>query len=102
MPGNDKTCHLIAMDKTTKSIRIPEGIFSPKVFALVHDKNKLRQLLYKLSKTDISRTKDGMVNYKNIPLNISFDDAVVCSSNGIFKRAYEKFYMILKKYNINF
>ena len=94
-------CHLIAVDGTEKkTIRIPEGIFTPKVFRLVHDTRKLRDLLFKIAKTGIYRSKEGVTCCEGDRLNIQFDNAVVDCCNNVFKEMYEPFYCVLGKYNI--
>ena len=94
-------CHLIAVDGIkTKTIRIPEGIFTPEVFGLVHDTRKLRNLLFKITKTGISRSKEGVTCYEGDRLNIPFDNAVVDCCNNVFKEMYESFYCVLGKYDI--
>ena len=87
-----------------KEIKIPKGLNPYKeLYKNVKNKKKLKKLLLRLSRTDIGRTKDGLVADKNIVLhNINFIDAILNSCNGKFLESYEEFYCLLRKYGITF
>ena len=90
--------HLVEVSTNkTETIRVPAGIFEPEIFKRVHDTRKLRNLLLKISKTGISRSKEGAICYDGDKFNISHDNAVLDSCNGVFKEKYEPLYCILGK-----
>ncbi len=85
-----------------KTIRLPDGIAYVNIFSKVHNRNQLRKLLYKILKTDIQRTKDGLVADKYSTINTEYDEALVKSCNGIFLNNYEKFYCLLRRNGVTF
>jgi len=87
-----------------KAIKLPKGLNPNKeLFKNVKNKKKLKKLLLRLSRTEISRTKDGLVADKNTVLhNINFTDAIINSCNGKFFESYEEFYCLLRKFGIIF
>ncbi len=85
-----------------KEIKIPEGIVHMNIFNRVKSKKKLMQLLYKILKSDLQRTKDGLVADKYNTLNIRYDDAVVNSCNGVFFNSFEKLYCLFRKNGITY
>ena len=88
--------HLIDVTSNElKTIRVPVGIYEPDMFKRVHDTRKLRNLLIKISKTGISRSKEGAICHDGNKFDISHDKAVVDSCNGNFKEKYEPLYSIL-------
>ena len=87
-----------------KRINLNSELFDgEQIFSRVTDKAKLMKLLYRvIEKTDISRTKEGLVSNKNCRILLSYDDALADACNGRFDEAYEKLYCILRKYGITF
>ena len=87
-----------------KEIKLPKGLNPNKeLYKNVKNKKKLKKLLLRLSRTDIGRTKDGLVADKNTVLhNINFTDAIINSCNGKFFESYEEFYCLLRKFGIIF
>ena len=87
-----------------KDIKLPKGLNPNKeLYKNVKNKKKLKKLLLRLSRTDICRTKDGVVADKNnVLLNINFTDAIINSCNGKFFESYEEFYCLLRKFGIIF
>ena len=87
-----------------KEIKLPIGLNPIKeLYINVKNKKKLKKLLLRLSRTDIGRTKDGLVADKNTVLhNINFTDAIINSCNGKFFESYEEFYCLLRKFGITF
>ena len=93
--------HLIEVSTNdVKTIRVAAGIFEPDMFKRVHDTRKLRNLLLKISKSKISRSKEGAICHDGDKFNISHDDAIADSCNRIFKEKYEPLYCLLAKNDI--
>ena len=85
-----------------KEIKLPEGIVHMNIFSKVQNRNRLANLLYKILKTEVHRTKDGLVADKYNTLNIRYDDAIVNCCNGLFFNSFEKLYCLLRKNGITF
>ena len=87
-----------------KEIKLPKGLNPNKeLYKNVKNTKKLKKLLLRLSRTDIGRTKDGLVtNKNNVLYNINFTDAIIDSCNGKFLKSYEEFYCLLRKFGIIF
>ncbi len=62
----------------------------------------LDKLLMKISKVNISRSKDGLVTVGSRIINIKFDDFVVDCCNAEFLECYEELYCLLRKNGITF
>ena len=90
-------------NQQVKNITLPVNL-NPhnRLYAKVKDVGKLKRLLFKLSKTDIQRTKDGFVNDNDETVNVDYDHGIVSSCNGRFSSAFEKFYCLLRKHGITF
>ena len=91
-------------NEQSKSIQIPSGL-NPydNIYTRVKNKNKLKRLLLKLSKTEIGRNKDGFVtDGHNVLHDIRFDNAVLDICNGVFLDYYENFYCLLRRFGITF
>ena len=91
-------------NESVKHIRLNKELFDGyRVFKRVYDPEKLVNLLYRIiQKTDISRTKEGLISDENKNLLISYDDALIDSCNSKFNKKYEQFYCILRKFGITF
>ena len=86
-----------------RKINIPEGLFTTMgLFDLVQEKERLRHLLLKLSRTGISRMKNGNVKDGYTCLDIKFDDAVISCCDGNFNCDFDGFYSLLKYNGITF
>ena len=87
-----------------KELKLPKGLNPNKeLYKNVKNKKKLIKLLLRLSRTEIGRTKDGLVADKNNVLhNVNFDHAIINSCNGKFFESYEEFYCLLRKLGITF
>ena len=72
------------------------------IFLKVDDTERLKKLLIKLSKTEIQRTKDGLVIDNNDSIMIDYNDAMVSSCNNSFSSKFENFYCLLRKHGITF
>jgi hypothetical protein len=86
----------------TKTVEIPDELIDMDIFKKVQNRNKANNLLYRISRSGISKTSDGCVKDKNMKHNIHFDEAVIGCCNNEFKECFEEFYCILKKYDIIF
>ena len=61
-----------------------------------------RTLLIRLAKTNIGRSKDGLVTVGKRIMKINFDEAVADICKGRFSEKYEDFYTILRQQGITF
>lgn len=93
-------------DDKNRELTIPESlVVNPyeDLYRHVSDKEKLKKLLLKLSKVEISRNEDGLVKHKGKILdNVIFNDAIIDSCNGQYLECYEMFYELLRKFDIVF
>jgi len=91
------------LNEETKIISLPSNL-NPHEWMFVKAKNSinLKKLLYKLSKTDLQRTKDGFVCDRNETVHVNYDHGIVSSCNGHFSNRFEKMYCLLRKYGITF
>ena len=93
-------------DKQSKELTIPDGLVVNSyedLFKHVSDKDKLKNLLLRLSKSEITPNEHGIVKHKdNILDGVIFNDAVVDSCNGQYPECYEPFYELLRKFGIVF
>ena len=64
--------------------------------------NMLERLMMKISKANISRSKDGLVTVGSRVMNTKFDDFVLDCCNGQFSECYEELYCLLRKNGIVF
>ena len=93
----------IARGLRKRKINMPEGIYTHMdLFDNVQEKERLKHLLLKLSRTGISRLKNGKVKDGSVCLDINFDGAVISCCDGNFKNEYDKFYSVLKFNGITF
>lgn len=86
----------------TKPIELPDELFDINIFKKVQNRNKANNLLYRIAKSEVSRTPDGLVKDKNNKTKLKFDEAVIGCCNNDFKECFEEFYCILKNYDIVF
>ena len=77
-------------------------MFDINIFKKVQNRNKANNLLYRIAKSEVSRTPDGLVKDKNNKTKLKFDEAVIGCCNNDFKECFEEFYCILKNYDIVF
>ena len=93
-------------DKQTKELTIPDGLVVNSyedLYKHVSDKGKLKNLLLRLSKSEITPNERGLVKHKdNILDGVIFNNAVVDSCNGQYLECYESFYELLRKFGIVF
>ena len=91
------------INEQIKSIDLPRGLV-PNLFKgkkVKHGKI-VENLVMKLSKAEIGRSKDGLVTVGSKVLDTKFDDFVLNSSNGKFLECYEDIYCLLRKNGITF
>ena len=104
-PGNE-TFHLVpteGLSEQIKSIELPTGLV-PRLYNVrkVESNQILDKLVMKISKANISRSKDGLVTVGSRVINTKFDDFVVDCCNGQFSECYEELYCLLRKNGITF
>ena len=83
-----------------KSIELPRGI----VLRLETGKSiiGLDQLLMKMSRSNIGRSKDGLVTIGSRVMDTKFDEFVVDCCKGQFSECYEDLYCLLRENGITF
>ena len=84
------------------TVELPEELYDMNIFNNVTNRNTANNLLYRICKSEISKTMDGFVKDGNNKVDLRFDDVVINCCNNIFKECFEEFYRILQKYNIMF
>ena len=86
-----------------RTVELPKGLL-PRITNTKQIKSdkKFINLLFKLSKTNIGRNKDGLMTIGSKVLDTKFDDFVINCCNGKFKDDYENVYCILRNYGITF
>ena len=90
-----------------KTILIPDGLISDDIYKdleqHVINKNKLKWLLRQLALNDITEDDNGCVVCRdNNAVEIKFRDALIDICNNDFHEKYEKFYALLRNFNITF
>ncbi len=104
--GDSETFLLIpteGINGQIKNIDLPKGLVPSFIKKQGVKNNKiLRNLLMKMSKAEIGRSKDGLLTVENKILDTKFDDFVLDSSNGKFLECYEDIYCVLRKNGITF
>lgn len=90
----------------TKKITIPDGLVVNSYnnfYDHVRDKDMLKSLLLRLSKSEIFPNDRGLVKHKdNVLDGIVFRDVVIDSCNGRYLECYETFYELLRSVGIIF
>ena len=86
----------------TKMIEIPDELIDMTIFKKVQNGNRANNLLYRIARSEVSKTSDGFVKDKNNKSKLKFDEAVIGCCNNEFRECFEEFYCILKKYDIIF
>lgn len=104
IPGEDVNNFLLVPTegKHAVEIDVPDELYPDMDIYEKTDATKMKKLLYRLAKTDISKTPDGFVSHKKRRLDVNFKDCVSKCCNDIFLKCYEDFYCILRKNNITF
>ena len=86
----------------THTVELPEQLYDMNIFNNVANRNTANNLLYRISKSEISKTMDGFVKDGSSKTDLRFDEVVINCCNNIFKECFEEFYRMLQKYNITF
>ena len=86
----------------THTIELPEELYDMTIFENVHNRNIANNLLYRIGRSEISKTIDGFVKDRNTKCDTKFDEAVISCCNNNFQECFEEFYCILRKYGIIF
>ena len=86
----------------TKTIDLPDELYDMEIFNKVKNRTKVNNLLYRISRSRISRTMDGFIKDKNNVCNVNYADGVISCCNNRFNECFEEFYCILKNYGIIF
>ena len=91
------------LSEQIKSIELPADII-PRLYDAKKVKSHvmLDKLVMKISKANISRSKDGLVTVGSRVMNTKFDDFVADCCNGQFSECYEELYCLLRKNGITF
>ncbi len=86
-----------------KNVDLPKGLV-PNFLRKqgVKDRKLLGNLLIKMSKAEIGRSKDGLLTIGSKVLDTKFDDFVLDSCNGKFLECYEDIYCVLRRNGITF
>ena len=105
LPGELKDSFVLVSNKDcfqTKTIELPNELYSMNIFEKVKNRNKANALLYRISTSKISRTLDGFIKDKNNVCTSKYDEGIINCCNNRFKESFEEFYCILRKYGIIF
>ena len=105
LPGESKNLFVLVSCEDlnqTHTIELPEELYDMDIFNNVNNKKSANNLLYRICKSEISKTMDGFVKDRNSKCNLRFYEAVINCCNIMFKEYFEEFYCILRKYGIIF
>ena len=86
----------------THTVELPEHLYDMNIFNNVAIRNTANNLLYRICKSEISKTMDGFVKDGNSKIDMKYDDVIINCCNNVFKECFEEFYRMLQKYNIMF
>ena len=105
LPGQSKNSFALVSTENLNqahTVELPEELYDMNIFNNVTNRNTANNLLYRICKSEISKTVDGFVKDGNNKVDLRFDEVVINCCNNIFKECFEEFYRILQKYNIMF
>ena len=91
----------------TLSIDIPKGLVCNDLFdyvkAKVKDTDRLQWLIQQLGLNVITEDKDGtmMIGDKRVP-NVNLRECLIDTCNNTFLEKHEKFYSVLRDFNVTF
>ena len=88
------------LTEEAKSIELPGGLV-PRLYT-GRSKKMIDNLLVKISKANISRSKDGLVTVGSRVMGTKFDDFVLDCCNKKFSECYEELYCLLRENGITF
>ena len=106
-PGSNSRYFLIPVEgfnQSVQEITLPINLdVHNKLFSEANDIKAFKNLLVKISKTRIQRTKDGKIyDNNNNNINVDYDRAILDSCNDNFSNDFEEFYCILRQHGITF
>ena len=105
LPGQSKNQFVLVSTESLNqahTVELPEELYDMNIFNNVTNRNTANNLLYRICKSEISKTVDGFVQDGNNKVDLRFDEVVINCCNNIFKQRFEEFYRILQRYNIMF
>ena len=105
LPGATKNLFVLVSTEDlnqTLTVELKEELYDMDIFNTVKNRNTANNLLYRICKSNISKTMDGFVKDGNNECDLRFDEAVINCCNNIFTECFEEFYHMLKKYGIVF
>lgn len=90
-----------------KQVILPDGLVVDPwkdLYDRARDQNQMKELLLKLSKLDITEDLEhGFVKHKGeVMMGVNFRNVILDSCNGKYLPCYEKFYELLRKFDIIF
>lgn len=102
--SNDPSQEMFTLAPTEGFNNEPKTIELPKeLVPKMHKHNEsAEKLLSLISKTDIGRTKDGLIAIGNRVFDIDYDDFISDCCERQFKECYENIYCELRKNGITF
>ena len=105
LPGGSKDSFVLVSSEDlnqTRTVELPDELYDMNIFNNVKNRNRANNLLYRISRSEISKTMDGFVKNGNTKCALRFDEAVITCCNNTFKEFFEEFYCILRRYGIIF
>ncbi len=105
LPGQSKNQFVLVSTENvnqTQTVELTEELYDMNIFNNVTNRNTANNLLYRICKSEISKTMDGFVKDGNNKVDLRFDEVVINCCNNIIKECFEEFYRILQRYNIMF
>ena len=105
LPGATKNLFVLVSTEDlnqTLTVELKEELYDMDIFNNVKNRNTANNLLYRICKSNISKTMDGFVKDGNNICDLRFDEVVINCCNYIFTECFEEFYHMLKKYGIVF
>ena len=105
LPGGSKDSFVLVSSEDLnqmRTIELPDELYDMNIFNNVKNRNRANNLLYRICRSEISKTMDGFVKDGNSKIDMKYDDVIINCCNNVFKECFEEFYRMLQKYNIMF
>ena len=105
LPGESKDTFMLVSSEDvyqTHTIELPDELYDMNIFNNVKNRNRANNLLYRICRSEISKTMDGFVKNGKTKCALRFDEAVITCCNNTFKDFFEEFYCILRRCGIIF
>ena len=80
LPGETKNSFVLVSCEDlnqTQTIELPENLYDMNIFNNVNNRNSANNLLYRICKSEISKTMHGFVKDGNRKCDLKFDEAVI-------------------------